>query len=67
MSYYINEEFNLLKKYNGQHGSKDHPAYEPLKTVYQKTEDICNSIVDNCFPGIGKVNIRKVPTNQEKV
>jgi 5-methylcytosine-specific restriction protein B len=65
--YFTSDHFKLLNKWKGQKRDDSNPeqnrAYEELKQAYLVTEAWANSVQTRLFP-MGRVDIRKRPTNQ---
>lgn len=65
--FFTSDHFKLLNKWKGQKRDETNPeqnrAYEDLKKAYEITEAWAKSVKDALFP-LGRVEIRKRPTNQ---
>ncbi|WP_114153321.1 McrB family protein [Chromobacterium haemolyticum] len=65
--YFTSDHFKLLNKWKGQKRDESNPeqnrAYEELKKAYEVTEAWAEKVKETLFP-IGRVEIRKRPTNQ---
>lgn len=65
--FFTSDHFKLLNKWKGQRRDETNPeqnrAYEELKKAYEITEAWAKSVKDALFP-LGRVEIRKRPTNQ---
>ncbi|RKT46931.1 McrB family protein [Thiocapsa rosea] len=65
--YFTSDHFKLLNKWKGQKRDASNPeqnrAYEVLKKAYDVTETWANKVKGEMFP-VGRVEIRKRPTNQ---
>ncbi|AJY30015.1 AAA domain family protein [Burkholderia thailandensis 34] len=65
--FFTSDHFKLLNKWKGQKRDETNPeqnrAYEDLKKAYEITEAWAKSVKDTLFP-LGRVEIRKRPTNQ---
>ncbi|KHK58699.1 restriction endonuclease [Ralstonia sp. A12] len=65
--FFTSDHFKLLNKWRGQKRDETNPeqnrAYEDLKRAYEITEAWAKSVQETLFP-LGRVEIRKRPTNQ---
>jgi 5-methylcytosine-specific restriction protein B len=67
VDYFTSDQFKLLNRWKGQKRDDSNPeqnrAYEELKKAYEVTDAWANGLKAALFP-LGRVEIRKRPTNQ---